>query len=155
MFLFNKKEKPLERQEEGAVQEEKAEEKEEGEKNSIIPEKGISMICKYRVEAGLEFITYIKGELIKTVVPVNGDENHSLFRDGKVYQWSTKQKRGFFISLEEAKKQPGTEIKDPEKYLDDIKIKYKPDCQKTDISDSIFALPSDVQFEEIGKLLQR
>lgn len=155
-FLIKKPEKNPEVKKTEMIQEETpAGKTQEREGNQGFFEKNVSMVCKYKVEGSLEFTSYIKGTLIKTVVEVPGDTNYSLFRDNKVYQWSEKQKRGFFMNIEDAKKQPGTEIKDPGKYVDEIMTKYKPDCKKTDIPDSVFVIPQDVQFEDMSKLLQR
>lgn len=158
LFLFSNKEKSSKgenRVGEEKILTEKKEGKKEDEERLPALEEGVNLVCKYKVENGLEFTTYIKGRLIKTTVNVNDDINHSLFRDDKVYQWSEKQKRGFVMSIEEAKKQPNTQIEDPDKYIDEIKVKYKPDCKKVALPDSIFAIPSDVQFEDLSKLLPR
>ena len=59
------------------------------------------------------------------------------------------------LVLEEAKKQPGTEVQDPDEYLEEIKNKYRPDCRNMDLADSLFLLPKDVQFQDLSEALEQ
>jgi len=59
----------------------------------------------------------------------DGDQNVSLYIDDKVYQWSTKDKQGVFMTVAAAKQQAGTEVQDPQEYLNAIMTKYQPDCK--------------------------
>jgi len=93
---------------------------------------------------------------MRTEIPLGGgDTNISLYADNKVYQWSDKEKEGMFMSVEEAEKQQGTEVQDPDKYLNEIKNKYKLDCKNIDISDSLFAAPKDIQFQDLSESLNQ
>jgi len=110
--------------------------------------------CTYTIdEQDLKTTTYVKNGKMRTEILLkDGDVNISLYTDNKVYQWSVKEKQGIFISVEEAKKQSGTEVQDPDKYLTEIKNKYQPDCENIDISDDLFVVPKDISFQDISQL---
>lgn len=111
--------------------------------------------CTYTLEGGLKVTTYIKNGKMRTEILLeSGDTNISLYTDNKVYQWSKEKKQGIFMSVEDAKKQSGTEVlQTPDEYLNNIKNKYKPDCKDTALSNSLFALPKDVQFQDLSEAL--
>ena len=117
---------------------------------------GGSYKCTYTIEEGMKVTTYVKNGKMRTEIPLEGgDTNISLYTDNKVYQWSDKEKEGFFISVEEAKNQPGTEVQDPDEYLEEIKNKYKLDCKNIDVSDSLFTLPKDIEFQDLSQSLNQ
>jgi len=117
---------------------------------------GGSYRCTYTLEEGFKVTTYIKNGKMRTEMPVGDDDtNISLYINEKVYQWSEKEKQGIFMSVEEAKKQPGTEVQDPDEYLEEIKNKYRPDCRNMDLADSLFLLPEDVQFQDLSEALKQ
>lgn len=117
---------------------------------------GGSYRCTYTLEEGMKVITYVKNGKMRTEISLpDGDTNVSLYRDDKVYQWSEKERQGFFMAVEEAKQQPGTEIQDPDEYLEEIKNRYKPDCKNIDLSDSLFALPNDIEFQDLSQMLNQ
>ncbi len=117
---------------------------------------GGSYKCTYTVEEGIKVITYVKNGKMRTEIPLeNSDTNISLYTDNKVYQWSDKEKQGIFMSVEEAKNQQGTEIENPDKYLEEIKVKYQPDCKNIDLNDSLFIVPKDVLFQDLSQLLNQ
>lgn len=130
-------------------------EKEAQEQETVSPDflsLGGSYRCTYTLEEGFQVTTYIKNGKMRTEIPLgDGDINISLYIDEKVYQWSEKEKQGIFMSVEDAKKQPGTEVQDPDEYLEEIKNKYRPDCQNMDLADSLFLLPKDVQFQDMSE----
>ena len=59
------------------------------------------------------------------------------------------------MSVEEAKKQPNTEVQDPDKYLEEIRRKYQPDCKNMDLPDSLFRVPTDIEFQDLSQLLNQ
>lgn len=134
--------------------EDKIEEPESRPSNSL--SLGGSYRCTYTIENGIQVTTYVKNGKMRTEIPLEGgDTNISLYTDNKVYQWSDKEKEGFFISVEEAKNQPGTEVQDPDEYLEEIKNKYKLDCKNIDVSDSLFTLPKDIEFQDLSQSLNQ
>lgn len=124
-----------------------------GNNNQNLYRENISMVCSYKIENGLEVTTYIKNKMIKTVTNMPNDINYNLVKDDKAYQWSDKDKKGIVMPIVSAQKQSGTgvEIENPEKYIDDI-MKYRPNCKETNLSDDIFIVPQDVQFQDMSQL---
>ena len=129
----------------------------EPENNSTNPlSLGGSYRCTYTIEKGLDVTTYVKNGKMRTEIPLGDDDtNISLYIDNKIYQWSTKEKQGFFMSVGEAEKQPDMEVQDPDKYLEDIKNKYRLDCQNIDLANDLFAVPGDIQFQDLSQLLNQ
>jgi len=112
--------------------------------------------CTYTIENGMQVTTYVKNGKMRTEISLpDGDQNVSLYIDDKVYQWSDKEKEGMFMSVEEAEKQQGTEVQDPDKYLEEIKNKYKVDCKNADLADSLFRIPQDIEFQDLSQLLNQ
>ncbi|HOD01563.1 MAG TPA: hypothetical protein PKH50_02490 [bacterium] len=117
---------------------------------------GGSYRCTYTIEEGLDVTTYVKNGKMRTEIPLGDDDtNISLYIDNKIYQWSTKEKQGFFMSVEEAEKQPDMEVQDPDEYLEDIKNKYRLDCKNIDLANDLFAVPGDIQFQDLSQLLNQ
>lgn len=112
--------------------------------------------CTYTIEEGMKVTTYVKNGKMRTEISLPGDDNNiALYIDDKIYQWSEKEKQGFFMPVEEAKNQPGTEIQAPDEYLYEIKNKYKLDCNDIDLSDSLFTLPEDIEFQDLSQILNQ
>jgi hypothetical protein len=59
------------------------------------------------------------------------------------------------MSVGEAEKQPDMEVQDPDKYLEDIKNKYRLDCQNIDLDNDLFVVPEDIQFQDLSQLLNQ
>lgn len=109
--------------------------------------------CIYRIEENLEVVTYFKNGKMRTEIKLpTGDTSISLYSNNKVYQWSEKEKQGFFMSIDLAKQQPSTEIQEPDKYAEEMMTKYKPDCQKVNLAENLFVVPNDVQFQDMSQL---
>ncbi len=116
----------------------------------------VSYRCTYTAEGGLQFTTYAKGKNMRTEVKMSdGDTNVSLYTNDKVYQWSEATKQGIVMAVEAAKGQSGTEVQDPEEYLEEMRQKYNPDCKNMDLVDSLFVVPKDIEFQDVSQLLNQ
>lgn len=130
--------------------------------------KSLSLKCVYKNEKGVETTTYIKGGAVK--VMMTGQEkpdepNNILMKDKKMYMWSDTTKAGFVLAFQEPKnvspaptleKQKGVEPEaDQQKSVLAEIEKYKNACKPEVVSDTVFAIPTDVKFQDMESLKQQ
>ncbi len=116
---------------------------------------GASFVCEYK-EGGVNFTIYAKDKNIKAIAVLpNGDKTYTVFIGDKVYQWGENQKQGFVMDIDFAKKQPGTEIQDPEEYLKNLTQRPAIQCNPINVSNDTFTIPSDINFVDMSQLLNR
>lgn len=130
--------------------------------------KSMSLKCVYKDEKGIETTTYIKGGAVRVMMTNNGDveqPNNIIMKDKKMHMWSDASKTGFVFEVEDAnvspaptfkvekglepEKQPGSEQQ--ESILAQVE-KYKDACKVEVIADSMFMVPTDVQFQDMNAL---
>ncbi|MBI5127343.1 hypothetical protein HZA76_02705 [Candidatus Roizmanbacteria bacterium] len=127
--------------------------------------KSISLKCVYKDEDGVETTTYIKGGAVRVMMQAGKDTdqpNNIVMKDKKMHMWSDTSKTGFTYTLEEpkdvtpfptveesGKNKSGT--KQEESVLETIE-KYKDACKPEVVADSMFAVPTDVNFQDMSAL---
>lgn len=138
--------------------------------------KSMSIKCIYKDEKGVETTTYIKNGNVRMMMTNSKDPNSKdpeelnniIIKDKKMYMWSDQTKKGFvFEDAEpntspyptfkvekglEPEKKPGVEQQ--ESILAQIE-KYKDACKVEKIADSMFNIPTDVQFEDMNKVQEQ
>ena len=129
--------------------------------------KSMSLKCVYKDEQGVETTTYIKGGAVRVMMQGTTDKdqpNNIVMKDKKMYMWSDISKTGFVYTIQEPTT-PYPTIKvekglEPEKtpanqqqesVLESIE-KYKDACKAKAVADSMFAIPTDVQFQDMEAL---
>ena len=103
--------------------------------------------CEYTDEAGLITKTYTKNGMLRSSFKDKNDDQNSggvLIRDGKSYVWWDKDKQGVFLSSAADNSEQKNQI------IRDIE-QYKDTCKSTDVSDTLFAIPSEIHFRDILK----
>lgn len=113
-----------------------------------------NLVCRYQPEEKIEILSYIKGNKIFSEIKGENQEfDRFLFFDDtkKIYYWNSNRKQGFILTASAI--QPNTQFNLPstDEYLDEME-KYKLDCRKENLSDTLFDIPSDVKFEDMNKL---
>lgn len=131
--------------------------------------KSISLKCVYEDEKGIETTTYIKGSAVRVMMTNIQDSeqpNNILMKDKIMYMWSDTTKTGFSYKTEEPKDiTPLPTVKDKvereetgddqsESVLAQIE-KYKDACKVETIVDSMFAVPTDVKFQDMSALQEK
>lgn len=130
--------------------------------------KSLSLKCVYTDESGVETTSYIKGGAVRVMMAGQTDAsqpNNIIMKDKKMYMWSDAKKTGFVFTIEEPEVTPlpnedkkmvrpedsdaGT--KQEESILAQIE-KYKDACKPEVIADSMFAVPTDVNFQDMDAL---
>ncbi len=128
--------------------------------------KSLSLKCVYKDEKGIETTTYIKGGAVRIIMQAGSDPNQPnniIMKDKKMYMWSDTSKTGFVYTLEEPKDvTPFPTVKEEkpedktggnqeESVLETIE-KYKDACKSEVVADSMFAVPTDVNFQDMSAL---
>lgn len=133
--------------------------------------KSMNLKCVYKDEKGLETTTYIKNGNVRVMMTNSKDPeelNNIIIKDKKMYMWSDQTKKGFvFEDTEpytspyptfevkkelEPEKKPG--LQQQESILAQIE-KYKDACKVEKIADSMFNIPTNVQFEDMNKVQEQ
>lgn len=133
--------------------------------------KSMNLKCVYKDEKGLETTTYIKNGNVRVMMTNSKDPeelNNIIIKDKKMYMWSDQTKKGFvFENTEpytspyptfevkkelEPEKKPG--LQQQESILAQIE-KYKDACKVEKIADSMFNIPTNVQFEDMNKVQEQ
>lgn len=130
----------------------------------------LSLKCVYKDEQGVESTTYIKGGAVRVMMSGTTDNeqpNNIIMKDKKMHMWSDVSKTGFTFAIEEPKdvspfptsgETPDTEDKSgtdqSESLLATIE-KYKDACKAEVVADSMFAVPTDVTFQDMNALQEQ
>lgn len=131
--------------------------------------KSMSLKCVYKDEKGVETRTYIKGGAVRVMMTSakEGEQpNNIVMKDKMMYMWNDTTKTGFSYKIEEPKdvtpfptaedktanKETGDDQK--ESVLAQIE-KYKDACKVETVADSMFAVPTDVKFQDMNALQEQ
>lgn len=126
--------------------------------------KSLSLKCVYKDEQGVETTSYIKAGAVRVMMTGLADDkqpNNIIMKDKKMHMWSDTSKTGFVFTVEEPNVTPdkravrptpgGEGSKEQESILAQIE-KYKNACKPEVIADSMFAVPGDVNFQDMDAL---
>ncbi len=119
--------------------------------------KSISLECDYTDETGRKVKSWIKNGAVRAdVASSNADESGStIVKDKKMYFWNAKSAISLTLT-DEAQKEVNSqanEITKDKEVVNEIE-KYKSSCKPAVVSDSLFTPPSNVNFQDMSKLLQ-
>lgn len=108
-------------------------------------EKGIPMKCSYKTDENSFGTGYIKGKNYAADVTINGQKTKVLLIDNCMYTWneSIKEAQGAKICFEP------TGDKSIWDQQDTSGTNYN--CSPTVVSDSIFKVPTDIKFMDVGQ----
>lgn len=116
----------------------------------------LSLKCVYKDEQGVQTTTYIKGGAVRVVtegVKEKDQPNNIILKDKKMYMWNDISKTGFTFVMTEPKVTPGklpeANANKDESLLSGID-KYKDSCKAAVVPDSLFAIPTDVKFQDMS-----
>lgn len=122
--------------------------------------KDVSLICEFSDENGVSTKSYVKNGAVRVSSTGGAQTNQSsdvIIKDKKMYMWDLKTKQGFVYTIpEEEDSKVGmtaTEVNQSDSYLNMIEA-YKDSCKVSTVSDSYFETPTDVEFQDMSKLLE-
>ncbi|KKP47462.1 MAG: hypothetical protein UR39_C0004G0068 [Candidatus Woesebacteria bacterium GW2011_GWA1_33_30] len=121
----------------------------------------LTLSCEFTDETGTVVKSYIKNGAVRVSSIGNGDNvqaNEIIIKDKKMYMWEPKTKAGFIYIIPDQTEnsQVGTTNQDvvsSESYLNMID-QYKDSCKVATVADSYFTAPTDVNFQDMSKLLE-
>ncbi|KKQ23729.1 MAG: hypothetical protein US40_C0007G0043 [Candidatus Roizmanbacteria bacterium GW2011_GWC2_37_13] len=123
--------------------------------------KSLSLKCVYKDENGVETTTYIKGGAVRVMMQSGGDPNQPnniIMKDMRMHMWSDASKTGFVYTLEKSGTDETTSgqanNEQQESVLAQIE-KYKDACKTEIIADSMFSVPTDVNFQDMQALQEQ
>ncbi len=132
--------------------------------------KSLSLKCVYTGEGGVETTTYIKAGAVRVMMAGNANAeqpNNIIMKDKRMHMWSDSSKTGFVFTIEEPQNvTPFPTVEDAmesedksgtdqqESILAQIE-KYKDACRPEVIADSMFAVPTDVEFQDMNALQEQ
>ena len=116
----------------------------------------LSLKCVYQDEQGIQTTTYIKGGAVRVTmegVKEKDQPNSIVLKDKKMYMWNEVNKTGFTFTMTDPIVTPGQELE--VKKSQDAEVlaeieKYKDSCKTEVVSDSFFAVPTDVKFQDMS-----
>ncbi len=122
--------------------------------------KSLSLKCVYKDEKGKETTTYIKGGAVRVMMQTDNDvnqPNNIVMKDMKMHMWSEAGKTGFVYTLNPENVTPGTgasadtDNEQQASVLAQVE-KYKDACKAEVVADSMFTIPTDVNFQDMSAL---
>lgn len=121
--------------------------------------KSLTLACEYPDDKGNKVTTYIKGGAVRMMGYSSGSEGTSgqaLMKDGKMYFWDDKTKEGTIISFDTEKMKEAAESVKADQGEDFLKgiEQYKDYCKTASVSDSLFAIPTDVKFVDLAEQMK-
>lgn len=121
--------------------------------------KATPLKCEYPDDKGNTMTTYIKGDKIRGTGYVSDSKSQGefLMRDNKMYTWDTKTKKGVIIGFNNDVSTQGTKVtQSPDQKTSTVENleKYKQYCKVAVISDSMFNIPTDVQFTDLEEQMK-
>jgi len=110
--------------------------------------KSLSLKCEYKVGENTT-IAYVKGNSVKIEGSWEGNNSSIvIMKDNKLWTWDTVKKEGVILPLDMGEEEESTTGKD---IIGGIEAQRE-FCKVSVFSDSIFDVPTDVKFQDLGDL---
>jgi len=112
--------------------------------------KSMPLKCEYPDGKGNKVTTYVRGQNVRVMGIVDteaGQSTNLVMKENKFYMWDDKTKKGTVMTLNVDVKDQGQVDKKAET-IENLE-KYKDSCKVENISDSLFSVPTDVEFVDL------
>lgn len=119
----------------------------------------LTLTCEFTDQTGATTKSYIKNGAVRvSSVGSNDQTSEIVIKDKKMYMWDDKKKEGFVYTIPDETensqaKSTGQDVVSVDSYLNMID-KYKDSCKVSTVDDSLFAIPTNVKFQDMSKLLE-
>ena len=120
--------------------------------------KSVSLECEYPDPQGTTTKVWIKNGAIRSDMNGTADQGAGsmIMKDKKMYIWNNKE--GIVMELDDKKTSGDTSLdskdtNEAEELIKDLE-EYKDKCKPTVVSDSLFTPPSDVEFNDMSKMME-
>ena len=120
----------------------------------------LTLSCEFTDETGSVVKSYIKNGAVRVTSTgtEEGQSSEIIIKGDKMHMWDPKTKEGFVYTTVEPSGDSkvgmtGEEVVKSESYLDMID-QYKDSCKVATVADSYFDAPTDVNFQDMSKLLE-
>lgn len=119
--------------------------------------KNVSFKCQYQPEGTSEVVTmYFKGGKIRSELSSENEiKNIAIVDNKRVWNWQPKEKNGvvFSIDLFKGENSPQNQSFNQEELIKQAE-KYRQNCRMENFSDSLFAPPADIQFQDMDEMMK-
>lgn len=119
--------------------------------------KNVSFKCQYQPEGTSEVVTmYFKGGKIRSELSSENEiKNIAIVDNKRVWNWQPKEKNGvvFSIDLFKGENSPQNQSFNQEELIKQAE-KYRQNCRIENFSDSLFAPPADIQFQDMDEMMK-
>lgn len=116
---------------------------------------GQSMKCTWERDENNFATSYIKDSKIRTEVTQAGEKAYSIMADNCTYTWQENESQGFKVCFEPEEVEEGEEGEEavtPEEMTAEMP-EYEYNCEPTIVSDSMFDLPTGVNFLSMEQMM--
>jgi len=123
-------------------------------------DRSMTLRCEYIDEDGQKSINYIKNKMIRTDSPdPSGKQVYALFRDEKLYMWGPDSNQGMVFELADLKESNdvqmgGSTIHGTDDIISELEQR-KDKCSTQSVPDSMFEVPSNVNFMDLNELFKQ
>ncbi len=119
--------------------------------------KSVSLKCDFTDESGRKTVAYVKNGAVRAdIASPNANESGSVIvKDKKIYFWNAQG--GFMMEVPETTPEEGAAKPETMQGQDIVGSleQYKDSCNAAIVSDSLFTPPSDVDFQDFSKMMER
>lgn len=123
--------------------------------------KKMTIACDFKDETGGSIKSYIKDGSVRIISTgeTSSKSGDVLIKDKVMYMWDIKTKQGFIYNIPDSDDSGANSgvseenIVSSDSYLSMID-RYKDSCSVSVVEDSYFEVPSDVNFQDMSKLLE-
>ena len=119
--------------------------------------KNVSFKCQYQPEGTSEVVTmYFKGGKIRSELSSENEiKNIAIVDNKRVWNWQPKEKNGvvFSIDLFKGENSPQNQSFNQEELIKQAE-KYRQNCWVENFSDSLFAPPADIKFQDMDEMMK-
>lgn len=116
-----------------------------------------SVKCEYTGEDGAVVTAYIKNGQVRTDITGGPDGGGSfLMKDKTTWTWSDSTKEGVMFVLPEITPVAGQATGEMQTASDEVAAdleQYKDSCKSETVSDSVFEVPTDVNFQDFSSMM--
>lgn len=119
--------------------------------------KSVSLECEYTDPEGASSHVWVKNGAIRADMTGGDTESNgsTIIKDKKMYFWN--EKGGYVVTIPDVTPVEGMEDastdNQSEDFLKDLE-EYKENCKPAVVSDSLFSVPTDIEFQDMSKIIE-
>lgn len=117
-----------------------------------------SVVCEYTDEDGSTVTAYVRNGMVRTNITGGPEGDGSfLMRDKTVWTWQDSTMQGMMYVIPDVTPVEGEAVESETNMADEVSAdleQYKDSCRSESIPDSVFEVPSGVNFQDYSQMMQ-